>query len=250
MQSQTSSMSKRKLRSKTWASILPDDAVLCLLLVLQLVVDDSSHCQGPGITTQESDGTPGHAPQALLHVLMGHLKVGWVSIHIMQVQIQQSNSWTGNRKVASIRNVCSVTSMNLQVWPGSHLGHKPYRKASQWHSLQLPSLLCHLLVIWCCFWVDGRSGQQQGLTQEGLKNTELPKILHTIFVASSKRWDLENPPKSIHCTCDFYSTVKGQKNSSLGRWYLWHSTTELSPSLFFLMLRGLGVGSLSLDWIF
>lgn len=179
MQSQTSSMSKRKLRSKTWASILPDDAVLCLLLVLQLVVDDSSHCQGPGITTQESDGTPGHAPQALLHVLMGHLKVGWVSIHIMQVQIQQSNACTGNRKVASIRNVCSVTSMNLQVWPGSHLGHKPYRKASQWHSLQLPSLLCHL-VIWCCLWVDGRSGQQQGLTQEGLKNTELHKILHTI----------------------------------------------------------------------
>lgn len=102
---------------------LPDDAVLCLLLVLQLVVDDSSHCQGPGIATQERDGSPGHAPQALLHVLMGHLKVGWVSIHIVQVQIQQSDACRRNIKAASTRNVCSVPSVNLKVWPGPHLGH-------------------------------------------------------------------------------------------------------------------------------
>lgn len=64
------------------------------------MVDDSSHGQGPSITTQESDGSLGHASQALLHVLMSHLKVGWVSIHIIQVQIQQSNACRKNITVA------------------------------------------------------------------------------------------------------------------------------------------------------
>lgn len=138
-------MSKRKVRTETKARLLPDDAVFCLLLVLQLVVDNSSHCQGSSITTQERDGSPGQAPQALLHVLMGHLKVGWVPIHIKQVQIQQSNACRRNRKVASIRNVCSVTSVKLEVWPGPLLGHKPDRPASQGLSPQLP-----FLVTCCC----------------------------------------------------------------------------------------------------
>lgn len=107
VQAQTSTTSKRNLSSKTQPSVLPSDAVLRLFLVLQFVVDDSSHCQGPRISAQECDGSFCQTAQALLHVLVGHLKVGWVSIHIVQVQIQQSNACKRNIKVAPTRKVGS-----------------------------------------------------------------------------------------------------------------------------------------------